>query len=237
MKIIETIHQGHEEWDNLRSVRPTASEFGKIWTGSGKLSAQRERYMRQLAVARKYKILPSFTGNKWTERGTLLEPEARQMFIDMTGYQVREVGFIQSEQCIAGGSPDGLIYDASGVPVSGIEIKCYKDEKHSTIMDKGVLPTENKPQVHGHLWLSGFASWVFIPYNPDCIPHDIAAIEVTPDGYTADLGAAVLEFCRELEERADEFVADYEARMAGTSLLESLPVTSASIQKVGGLDL
>lgn len=221
-KIIDDIHQGHEQWDALRAVRPTASEFGKIFTGGGKASAQREAYMRKLAIGTRYK-LPTWTGNTWTDRGQELEPEARDRFREETGFDVREVAFIKSRQCIAGGSPDGLIYDALGDPVSGLEIKCYKLEKHLGIIDRGELPTENMPQVHGHLWLTGFEAWAFAVYCPEAFPLDFKVIEVTRSSYTEKLGAAVTEFCTELLERTPEFLADFEAANLDCSVLASLP--------------
>lgn len=220
MKIIDNIHQGHEAWDALRAVRPTCSEFGKILTGTGKQSVQREAYMRKLAVATRYE-LPTWSGNVWTDRGQELEPEARARFREETGFDVREVAFLQSEECIAGGSPDGLIYDALSDPVAGLEIKCYKLEKHLAIIDKGALPTENMPQVHGHLWLTGFAAWAFAVYCPEAFPLDFRVIEVTPSDYTERLGEAVHAFCEELIERTPEFIADFED--ANASARQALP--------------
>lgn len=69
MIIHESTHQGSEQWDEWRAVRATASEFGKIFTGGGKVSGQREAYMRKCAVARQYK-LPAWAGNEHTDRGT-----------------------------------------------------------------------------------------------------------------------------------------------------------------------
>lgn len=220
MKIIADIHQGHEEWDRLRSVRPTASEFGKILTGTGRVSTQRETYMRRLAVSTRYPQ-PVFQGNKWTERGHELEPVARQRFIDATGCDVREVAFIQREDSIAGGSPDGLIYH-DGEPVAGIEIKCYNQAKHDSICDKGILPTENKPQVHGHLWLSGLKSWIFVLYCPENYPRDFKMIEVTPDGFTQQLGNEVDRFCDDYAANLHRYLADYEAGLDAQSL-DQLP--------------
>lgn len=227
-KIITGIHQGHEAWDEMRSVRPTASEFGRIFTGTGKISAQRESYMRKLAIQRKYK-LPQWTGNAWTDRGHELEPEARQLFAELTGFDVREVAFLQDTQTIAGGSPDGLIYDGSGEPVSGLEIKAYKLDKHLGIIERNKVPPANLPQTHGLLWLSGFKCWQFVPYNPEAIPLDFKVIEVEPNDYTAELGAEVTRFCDELESRAEEFIADYEKRIKGKSVLEVMPVLSSMI--------
>ena len=75
MIIHKEMEQGQEAWDLWRAPLATASEFGKIFTGGGKISAQREPYMRKCAISRKYK-LPSWGGNAATERGHLLEPVA-----------------------------------------------------------------------------------------------------------------------------------------------------------------
>lgn len=233
MNIVNDVKQGTAEWDEMRAVVPTASEFGKILTGTGKPSVQREAYMRKLAVNRKY-ALPTWKGNYWTERGQALEPIARTMFADLSGLDVREAGFIQHGKTIAGGSPDGLIYDVAGRPFAGLEIKCYNEEKHLDIIAKSKLPTDNMPQVHGHLWMTGFDAWAFVVYNPDCMPFDFKAIEVVPTQYTADLGGAVTEFCVELERRADEFISDFEARMDGSQVLADLPVIASNNMRRGG---
>ncbi|MBB5351376.1 hypothetical protein HNR46_001612 [Haloferula luteola] len=231
MKIITGIHQGHEEWDQLRAVRPTASEFGKILTGGGKASGQREAYMRRLAISTKYD-LPKWTGNKWTDRGQALEPEARDRFREETGFNVREVAFIQSDHCMAGGSPDGLIYDMFGdlgEAVSGIEIKCFNLDKHLSILEKGELPTENIPQVHGHLWLSGFDAWAFVLYCPEAYPLDFKVIEVRRNAYTEQLGEHVTQFCAELIERTPEFLEEFEADHIHKPVLECMPSICRSL--------
>jgi DNA-binding ferritin-like protein (Dps family) len=230
VKIITGIHQGHEAWDKLRAVRPTASEFSKIITGTGKASTQREAYMRKLAIATKYD-LPQWQGNKWTDRGHELEPQARERFIEESGFDVREVAFIGHETTIAGGSPDGLIYNGDDEPVSGIEVKCFNSEKHLGILDKGVLPTENLAQVHGHLWLTGFDAWAFVIYCPEAFPLDFKVIEVKRSSYTDKLGEAVTKFCDELLERTPEFLADFEAQNVVGSVRSSMPNICAALDR------
>lgn len=222
MKIIDTIHQGHEQWDLLRSIRPTASEFGKILTGGGKPSAQREAYMRRLAVATKYE-LPQWSGNMWTDRGHELEPVARDLFRKNTGFDVREVAFVQGSKCIAGGSPDGLIYRCAE-PVSGLEIKCHNLEKHLGIVSAGKPPTEHLPQLHGHLWLTGFEAWALVLYCPEAWPLDFKLMEIERNDYTERIGDAVMEFCEELLERTPEFVEDFEKANVHRSARDSLPM-------------
>lgn len=230
MIILENIEQGSEEWDSIRSQRPTASEFGKIYTGGGKVSTQREAYMRRLSVAAKYPV-PQFTGNAWTERGNALEPEARERFIKETGFDVREVGFVEKEGSIAGCSPDGIIYNSAGEPVAGVEIKCFKMDKHLTILNKGVLPTENKPQVHGGLDVSKLDAWLFVLYCPDAFPLDFRIIEVTPDSYTMDLGGAINEFVDEYRVKWQQYLAEYEVDMLGKKTAEMAPVVSNIINR------
>lgn len=229
MKIHDNIHQGHEKWDDWRSVRATASEFGKIFTGGGKVSGQRESYMRKCAIARKYKM-PSWSGNKFTDRGHELEPIARDLFSELSGIAVKQVACVEHENGLCGGSPDGLIETLGGEIISGLEIKCYNYDKHLAIVEKGVLPTENKPQCHGLLWLTGFKSWQFMVYNPDAMPFDHRVIEVTPDQYTQDLGGEVLLFCEELDKRADEFIEDFEKTMNGVAMREAMPTLFAQLE-------
>lgn len=228
MKIHDEFHQGHEAWEEWRAVRATASEFGKIFTGGGKRSAQRESYMRRLAISRKYK-LPEWAGNEFTDRGKELEPIARQMFCDLSGLEVTEIACIEHDNNLCGGSPDGLIYTPGGDLVSGIEIKCYNFDKHVGIATKKELPTDCKPQVHGHLFLSGLPSWQFVVYHPDALPLDFQVIEVTPDDYTMSLESEVLEFCEELAERADEFIAEFEASLR-VSIIDSMPVLKSMLK-------
>ena len=227
MIVHESIHQGHEAWDEWRSVRATASEFGKIFTGGGKVSSQRESYMRSRAVARRYKVPPTFKGNWATERGHELEPIARQLFTELSGLDVREVACVEHDGGLCGGSPDGLIYasasDPIDKPISGLEIKAYNEAKHLGILDKGILPTENKPQVHGLMWLAGVSCWQYMPYHPDCLPFDHIVIETTPDQYTDNLMNEVLTFCEELDKRSEEFISDYEKRMEGKEMKEVMP--------------
>ena len=232
MKIHESTKQGSEAWDDWRSVRATASEFGKIFTGGGKVSAQKEAYMRKCAVARKYKLPDTFHGTEHTERGTELEPLARDLFVENYKIDLEEVACVEHENGLCGGSPDGIIR-VDGVIVSGIEIKCLKYENHVqsylSLMN-GKLPTKYKPQVHGLLWLTAAPSWQFMVYHDDALPFEHKVLEVTPDQYTQDLGGEVLSFCEELERRHEEFIDDFEKSMNGVAMKEAMPVLFAQLE-------
>jgi hypothetical protein len=230
MIIHESTHQGSEQWDEWRAVRATASEFGKIFTGGGKVSGQREPYMRKCAVAREYK-LPAWAGNEHTDRGHALEPVARQMFTDLSGLDVREVSCIEHENGLCGGSPDSLIYAPDGRLISGLEIKCYGYEKHVGIVTEGKMPTDCKPQVHGLLFLSRLPCWQFMVYHDDALPFDMRTIEIEPDAYTDALENEIMAFCEELDRRADEFIADFEKSLR-TPLMERMPILRKTMGKL-----
>jgi hypothetical protein len=224
MIIHESTHQGSEQWDEWRAVRATASQFGKIFTGGWKISEQREAYMRKCAIARQYRI-PQWAGNAHTERGHALEPVARQLFTDLSGVEVREVACIEHDNGLCGGSPDGLIYAPDGRLVSGLEIKCYQYDKHVGIVTKGEMPTDCKPQVHGLLFLSRLSCWQYMVYHDEALPFDMRVIEIQPDAYTDALENEVMKFCEELDQRAEEFIADFDKSLR-TPIMDRMPVLS-----------
>jgi len=219
--------QGSEQWDALRATKPTASEFAKILTGGGKVSEQREMYMRRLSIATKYKV-PKFTGNEWTERGHALEPEARERLMKETGFDVRPAGFAIRNNSIRGASPDALIWH-NGQIVGGAEIKCYNMDKHLGIVNKGVLPTTNKPQVHGSLDVTGLPFWIFFVYCPEAFPLDWLIIEVTPDSYTRQLTQALDEFEADYRKNWVQYLAEYEVDMLNKTVREMAPVAHSII--------
>jgi len=230
MKIYTEIHQDHEAWHEMRSIKATASEFGKIFTGGGKVSTQREPYMRKCAIAREFKM-PTWGGNRATDRGHELEPVARDLFRELSGLDVREVAFVEHENGLCGGSPDGLIYAPDDTLVSGLEIKCYNYDKHMGILSKRVLPTENKPQVHGAMFLAKVDSWQFMPYHDEAMPFDHCVIETTPDSYTDNLENEVMQFCEELDRRADEFISDFRKSMDGQSMRLAMPALFKKLEE------
>ena len=230
--IHDHIHQGHEEWDNWRDVRLTASNFGMIFTGGGKISEQREAYLRKCAIARRYSM-PKWGGNASTDRGKELEPIARARFIELTGLDVREVACMEHENGLCGASPDGLIYSPEGRPVSGLEIKCYNYEKHVPIVTSRKMPVDCKPQVHGAMFISQLLCWQFMAFHPDALPFDMRIIEVERDSYTDALENEVLRACEELDRRADEFIADFEKNL-NAPILQTMPILRRELGQ-GGL--
>jgi len=158
------VEQGSEAWLKLRSGIPTASQYKRIVTSTGKPSAQADGYM--------YELLAQWLGaederfeTEWMARGTELEPEARAFYEFETGNEVEEVGFISHPKLLTGCSPDGLVGDTGG-----IEIKCPKASTHVKYLLGNKCPSDYLPQVQGSMWITGRKTWDFISYHPDLDP-------------------------------------------------------------------
>ena len=125
MKIWPNLEQRSEAWFKARAGRPTASKFSKIITAaSGRLSQQAEDYMIELIADCICPGESDWGGNKFTDYGEELEPEARKCFEQVMGLNVEQPGFITRDDEVVGCSPDGLVLDAQGEYIAGLEIKC-----------------------------------------------------------------------------------------------------------------
>lgn len=76
MIVRENLEQGSEEWFRARLGCATASAASKIITSTGKLSASRVGYAREIALECEI-ASKGFKGNDATEHGNYWEPYAR----------------------------------------------------------------------------------------------------------------------------------------------------------------
>ena len=110
MIIHEKVIQGSDAWFALRRGRPTASRFKDIITAQkGDLSKSSPAYIAELIGECFVPDWIDFAGNKFTDRGTELEPVARKAFEEHTGDKTTEVGFVTRADEVVGCSPDGLV--------------------------------------------------------------------------------------------------------------------------------
>lgn len=159
--------QGTAEWRLARIGKATASRFADIMASgrNGLEAATRRRYRAEL-VAERLTGAPASSGfdSYAMQVGREREPVARAEFEARTGLFVRESGFIEHPDLLAGASPDGLIGDDSGV-----EIKCPQPLTHCEYIDlpEGACPQEYVWQVQGCMWITERKSWFFVSFNPD----------------------------------------------------------------------
>ncbi len=152
----------------------------------------------QLWIAREEEIAAkdakSFEYNIPVKYGKLLEPYARDFYERKTGYQVTEVGFIESDSGGFGCSPDGLILEDESFPMigwncsHGVEIKCPTPETHAAWLLAGTLPECHKLQVHACMAVCGLDRWDFLSYCPGDAP---LLVTVERDEFTDRLEAGL----------------------------------------------
>lgn len=183
------------EWWEARAGIPTASNFGRILTASGKLSAQADDYACELIGEAMNPSAPFFTergGHTAAMRnGQNTEPEARKYYTLETGNAVQQVGFCLTDDGRFGCSPDGLVGDDGC-----LELKCPLAKTQIGYLLEGKLPTEYRPQVHGQLIVTGRAYVDFLSYVPLLNP---LLIRVTADEYTDRLRVALDSFWERLQ--------------------------------------
>ena len=159
--IILDVEQGTEEWLQARLGVPTASNYSKIITSTGKPSAQADKYINDLVAQKLTGQIPEMFKSDAMQRGNDLEPQARAYYEFMTDNVVEEVGLILNYDG-AGCSPDGLIGDDGG-----IEIKCPLGATHVSYLRANKLPTEYVQQVQGCMYITGRSWWDFVSFHPD----------------------------------------------------------------------
>lgn len=162
---IHTVEQGTVEWLALRLGIPTSSEFHRILTPTGKLSAQSRRYAFYLVTERLLnRSLDSLQNLEWVERGKELEPEAARMYEFQNEVQTTPVGFITTDDGRIGCSPDRLINGQN----AGLEIKCPAPHTHVEYMIDG-FGNDYRVQVQGQMLVAEFEwvdRWSFHPEMP-----------------------------------------------------------------------
>tara|TARA_R110000822_G_scaffold94532_2_gene216795 strand:+ start:1919 stop:2569 length:651 start_codon:yes stop_codon:yes gene_type:complete len=175
MKILSH-EQGTDDWLASRLGRPSASQFSRLITTSGKPSGSASKYIDQMVIERlSGKSEPIFVSHHM-ERGTELEPEAKSYYEMLTGYDVTEVGFILDDSEEFGCSPDGLVM-VDGKIVSGLEIKCPADNTMLSYIEdpmKGVK--KYWQQIQGCMMVTGSETWDFLAYHPE-MEHVLVTVE------------------------------------------------------------
>jgi predicted phage-related endonuclease len=191
MVIIENIEQGTESWLTLKAGIPSASEFDKILSPTGKVSTQAEKYRNQLIGERLLGIKPEGYKSQAMLEGQLKEDEARSLFSMLKGVECRQVAFCFEDDKRYGCSPDSLL------DMTGLELKCPELHTHVQYLMDNKLPTCYIPQVQGSMLVSGYSHWFFMSYYPG-LPELIIDVQ-RDDKYCAQLKVLLNEFCDNLD--------------------------------------
>jgi predicted phage-related endonuclease len=191
MIIIDDIQQGTPGWMALKAGVPSASEFDKILSPTGKASTQAEKYRNQLIGERLLGTKPESYKSQAMIEGSLKEDEARALFSMLKGVECKQVAFCFENNKRYGCSPDAIL------DLSGLEIKCPELHTHVQYLMDAKLPTTYISQVQGSMLVSGYSHWFFMSYYPG-LPELIIDVP-RDDKYCAQLKVSLEMFCDELE--------------------------------------
>jgi len=156
MKIYADIQQLTPEWHELRLGTVTASRFSSVLAG-GK-GKTRKTFMYGLVNEIRNRIPIETKTTVAMQRGTEIEPLAREAYIASTDLPVIEVGFVELTENI-GCSPDGLV-GTEGL----LEIKCPNTTTHIETIDTEIIGY--KAQIQGQLWVTGRKWCDFVTFDP-----------------------------------------------------------------------
>lgn len=165
---IITVEQGSDEWLDLRRTRITCSRLADVMAGPD--TKRHKKYKRE-----KVKELLGFKNveenPQWADHGRENEPRA------LAAYEYRyevdvahNVFLISNKYDWLSCSPDLLELPGH---TKGGEIKCralyknYRKYRQSCYDNRGTpkaCPAENRHQVQGAMWVTGFNYWQFINY-------------------------------------------------------------------------
>lgn len=207
--------------------RPSFSALADAIAGKkiGQPSDAALKYAQLLAIERIAQLPLDDTFQTWAmRRGQELEPVARTLYMERTGYVVDESGILLSDDRRIGYSTDGEVYGQPG----GIEIKCPSaaDKVAGVWLDPVPIVAEHLDQCDGGIWLAHW-QWIdLVVYTPwlacvgkELFIHRIHRDEARIEALTADL----VGFLR--------IVNAYEARLRGLpapSLAEAPPWLEAA---------
>lgn len=193
------IAQGHIDWFKLRMGRVTASEMGNLLSPTFELRTgemPKSYVYEKLAESWRGKPL-IFTGSWATEQGEVRETEAIPFLALEKEWDIREGGFIETDDGLAGCSPDGLVGDDLG-----IECKSPEPVNHVRYLVEGVLPKAYAVQVHASMYVTGYNRWLFYSYQRGFPPF---ILEVRRDeAIIAKIDEAVKKFHEQLADAREK---------------------------------
>jgi len=174
--------QGTPEWFKAKAGVPSSSNFHRIITADGKPSKSLNDYAFELATEKFIggPIDDGFGGNKYTDRGTRLEPLSCAEYQMARQVEIKHVGFITDYLKRWGTSTDGLVDDDGVVEFKNLTTKVFM-KLYLDLKKKNELPGIHlhKQQVQGELFITQRRWCDLVFYNPSFEP---IIFRFKPDG-------------------------------------------------------
>ena len=200
--------QGTPEWLAERLGKATASRIADIMakTKSGP-STSRQNYAAELIAERLTGAGGDFYINAAMQRGTELEPLARDCYAFESGNEVVPVGLVAHPTIeMAGASPDGLVAD-DGL----VEIKCPGTAKHIHTLTGGSIDGRYICQIQWQLACTERQWCDFVSYDPRLpVEMQLATRRVNRDDEAiAEMEREVISFLAEVSALCDSLTNQF----------------------------
>jgi putative phage-type endonuclease len=191
------IEQQSEAWFEARAGRITGTRFKQLCAGES-TDTYKGLVTKIACEIITHKIEETYQSADMAN-GIETEPDARKAYEFLFDVQVKEVGFIMTDEDHkyhdwVGISPDGVVEPGM------IEIKCPKMTTHLEYIEANKLPAEYRHQVQGQLYVTGLEWCDFMSYVEGMKPF---VFRVHPD----------LELHAEFERRLDKLIIDVKNKL------------------------
>lgn len=162
MQIINC-QQGTYDWLALRAGRFTATDAETVKVHGKGI----DTLSYEIAAFKLTGQLPDIISTPAMERGKILEPRARQEYIEATGQEVKQVGFCSFDEYV-GCSPDGLVGD-EGL----LEIKCKTAPHHLFAVANDWVDPKHLWQMQFQMLVTGRKWCDYVLYNDEFAPNSL----------------------------------------------------------------
>lgn len=207
MNLIKKIEQRTEEWKQIRKGSIGGTRVKSV------MAKNNLPLVDELIAEKHSDLIDETFVNDAMQRGIDLEPFAIAEFEDRTEMKVESFGLVTNNEfpgCHL--SPDGLILDGSGVPLSGVEVKCPSTKKHVEYIRTNRIPAEYKFQVYHYFTIcETIESMYFVSYDPRFEVRPFHVIQITREEHADQLE----EFETKLYKFIDK-LSEYESAIIDT---------------------
>jgi len=184
------VEQGSQEWLKMRLGKITGTRLKEVFK-SDNLSLVDELTAEIIS-----EVVEENFVNAAMQRGKDLEPIVRDLYTQVTGIEIEEVGFCLSEENdFLALSPDGFTKDRKGA----IEIKCPSTKIHVKYIRQDQLPNEYKYQVYNYFLVNQDLEYLdFVSFDDRFKTKPMYLKRITRDEIQIDLyntSAEVEKFC------------------------------------------
>lgn len=158
--------QQTDEWYAAKLGMFSGSDFH---TFLGNSKTKEDKLWEKIAERRYQDSDKEEMGSFYTERGNVLEPEARRLYSAVYETEVKEVGLVEDNEYFPGYvvcSPDGLVGEDGIIEIKSLVAKFFTQYTEGKHKDDFYISPQYKTQVQFNLFVTQRKWCDFIYYHP-----------------------------------------------------------------------